>query len=266
MTISSRSNPTIKEIRALHNRKARDRSGLCFAEGIRAVADAIQLGAGIETLVVAPDLLTSRFGQQLVESQAQRGVNILTVTHDVFESISLKDNPQGMAAVVRQQWERLADATLGGELCRVALDSVQDPGNLGALLRTSEAVGGGGVILLGHTCDPYDPSAIRASTGAIFSQRLARASLPELARWKREHGYTVVGASGAATTDYQSVSYEPPLILLMGSERQGLSKEHLAVCDTVVRIPMVGRSDSLNLAVATGVVMYEVFNQTRKSG
>jgi TrmH family RNA methyltransferase len=101
--------------------------------------------------------------------------------------------------------------------------------------------------------------------GALFSQRLVKASFAEFAQWKREHGYTVVGTSGAAKTDYRQASYVSPLILLMGSERQGLSYEQQAICDLTVRIPMVGRSDSLNLAVATGIVLYEIFYQSAGS-
>src|SRR5207245_8395225 len=132
-----------------------------------------------------------------------------------------------------------------------------NPGNLGAILRTCDAVGCAGIILLGDTTDPYHPAALRASMGAVFSQRLVRAQLDEFARWKREHGYIVVGTSVTAEQEYRQVSYPAPLVLLMGSERLGLSAEQQAVCDMLVRIPMVGTGDSLNLAVATRGVLYE---------
>jgi TrmH family RNA methyltransferase len=145
----------------------------------------------------------------------------------------------------------------------VALSSIQSPGNLGTLLRTADAVGAAGVILLGDGVDPYDPAAVRASMGAIFSQRFVRASTRELAAWKRRSGALLVGTSPAAPTDYQALTYPPSLVLFMGHERQGLSPEEQALCDELVRIPMVGSSDSLNLAVATSVMLYEVFNQHR---
>jgi TrmH family RNA methyltransferase len=119
------------------------------------------------------------------------------------------------------------------------------------------------VILLGTGTDPYDGAALRGSMGAIYNQRLVRASWDEFVAWKAQHGYTVVGTSDKATTDYQAMLYQAPLVLLMGSERHGLSAEQQAVCDTMVSIPMVGRSDSLNLAVATAIVLYEMFNQKR---
>jgi TrmH family RNA methyltransferase len=235
---------------------------LFFVEGIRIVAAAAELGADVELCVVAPQLLTSRIGQEVVQTLAGRSVPCLEVTAEVFESISGKEGPQGLGAVVRQRWELLEEVRHGKELCWVALNAVADPGNLGTILRTSDAVGAAGVILLGPTTDPYDPAALRASMGAVFSQRLVRATFPALVAWKQRIGYTLVGTSHAAATDYTSVSYRAPLVLLMGSEREGLSSEQRAACDLTVRIPMVGRSDSLNLAVATAVVLYEIFNQT----
>lgn len=226
------------------------------------MAEAAEL-RGVESLVVAPDLLSSSTGWEIVRAQREKGAPVLEVNPDVFKSISSKQGPQGLGAVVRQHWERLEDASLSDELCWLALDAVQDPGNLGAILRTSDAVGGAGVILLGQGTDPHDPSAVRASMGAIFSQRLVRATFSELADWKRGRRYRLIGTSHAAARDYHGFSYDPPLVLFMGSERQGLSAEQQALCDAVVRIPMVGRSDSLNLAVATGVVLYEAFNQRR---
>ncbi len=263
MIISSLSNPKIKQIRSLRNRKEREQTGLAFIEGIRIVAEASETPGAIEMLVVAPELLSSQFARELVEAQKMQGIACLEVTADVFKSLSLKEGPQGIAAVIRQRWEALEHVRLDldNEFCWVALDAVQDPGNLGTILRTCDAVGCSGVMLLGRSTDPYDPTALRASMGAIFSQRLVKANFEEFAAWKQQHQYPVIGTSGAATIDYQSISYHFPTILLMGSERQGLSPEQQAICDVMVRIPMVGRSDSLNLAVATGVVLYEMFRQ-----
>ena len=266
MIISSFSNPKIKEIRGLRQRKERAQTGLAFIEGIRIVADALQHPGTVETIVVAPELLTSAFAQELVRAQKQAGTPCLEVTAEVFKSLSSKDGPQGLGAVIRQRWEPLEQVRLSsGDFCWVALDAVQDPGNLGTILRTCDAVGCAGVILLGQSTDPYDPEALRASMGAVFSQRLIRASFDAFAAWKYQHEYRVVGTSGAVDTDYTTVAYHFPLILLMGSERLGLSAEQQALCDTVVKIPMVGQSDSLNLAVATGVTLYEMFNQRRRS-
>jgi TrmH family RNA methyltransferase len=144
----------------------------------------------------------------------------------------------------------------------VALDAAQDPGNIGTILRTSDAVGGAGLLLLGQSADPYDPGALRASMGAIFSQRLVKTDFTQLLQWARQQHIPLVGTSDSASTDYRAAHYHQPTVLLMGSERAGLSQEQQAQCDLVVKIPMVGRSDSLNLAVATGVLLYELFRHT----
>jgi len=261
--ITSRNNPTAKQIRSLRQRQERDRSGLYFVEGIRLVAEAAQNNAPIEQLIVAPDLLASPFAQELIAQQRQAGVPCVEVSADVFASLSAKDGPQGLGAVLHQRWERLADVRLGDELCWIALESVADPGNLGTIVRTADAVGAAGVILLGNSTDPYDSAALRGSMGAIYNQRLVRATWHDFVAWKAQHGYPVVGTSDKATTDYQAMRYAAPSVLLMGSERQGLSTEQQTVCDAVVSIPMAGRSDSLNLAVATALVVYEMFNQKR---
>ena len=264
MIISSRSNATIKRIRGLRARKAREQSGLFYVEGIRIVAEAIQTDADIQEVVVAPGLLTSQFGREVVAEGRRAGVTCLEVTDQVFRSISAKDGPQGLGAVVRQRWTALDEIQPDDAPWWVALSDVQSPGNLGAILRTSDAVGCSGAILVGQTTDPFDPGAVRASMGAIFSQRVVRATLGELQAWKAAHGYAMVGTSDAADVDYQAPDYPSRLVVFMGGEQHGLSRQEQAACDEMVRIPMVGRSDSLNLAVATGVVLYEVFNQRRR--
>jgi TrmH family RNA methyltransferase len=163
--------------------------------------------------------------------------------------------------VAWQRWEALERTSPSYDLCWVALAGIQYPGNLGTILRVSDAVGGDGVILLGTTTDPYDPLSVRASKGAICTQRLVRASLPVFSDWKRRHNCTVIGTSPSAETDYRAFSYPLPVALLMGCERNGLTGEQQALCDIMVRIPMVGRCDSLNVAVAAGVMLYELFNQ-----
>jgi RNA methyltransferase, TrmH family len=261
--ITSLSNQSIKTIRGLREKKGRNATGLFLIEGLRIVAEALEQSDQVETVIFAPEMLTSDFGKSLVSEQTKSGMDILEVSDDVFKSISGKDGPQGLAAVVRQSWSDLQSIQrLPGELW-VALDSIADPGNLGTILRTLDAVGGSGVILLDQSTDPYDPTAIRASMGAIFSNQFVKATFSEFSEWVNENGYKVIGTSDKAAVDYQSVAYPDPIILLMGSERQGLSHPAMNLCETMVRIPMVGRSDSLNLAVATGIVLYEIFNQKR---
>ena len=188
----------------------------------------------------------------------------------MFLRLSRAEEPQWIGAVVRQRWDTLpvapsSPAATGG-LCWVALDQVHSPGNLGTILRTGDAVGASGLILIGDSVDPYDPACVRATMGAIFAQRLVRATPQEFASWKQGNDFRLVGTSPHAAHDYRAVSYPAQTVLFMGGEKKGLSDEQQRLCDDLVRIPMVGRSDSLNLAVATGVLLYEVFNQRRKMG
>lgn len=262
--ITSTANPTIKLIRKLHEKKERLQTGLFYIEGLRIVIEALQQGAEVECLVVAPDLLTSEFGWQKVEEENRRGIQVLQASQAVFTSLASKQNPQGIAAVVRQRWQDASSLRLASQDLWVALDSVADPGNLGTILRTNDAVGGKGVILLDNSTDPYDLTTIRASMGAIFSQGLVKTTFEQFLQWKQDHDYALIGTSDRASADYCQASYPLPMILLMGSERLGLSEEHMRACDQLVSIPMVGRSDSLNLAVAAGVMLYEIFNQQRE--
>lgn len=262
--ITSASNPKVKWMRKLaRDRKERQRSGMCLVEGLRLVTEAVQLAAPIESLVVCPEILQSAHGRSLVSAQHYKGTPILFVSVEAFKSISAKDGPQGIAAIVRQNWYSLDELQVANNRRWVALDSVADPGNLGTILRTNDAVGGEGVLVLDQATDPYEMTALRASMGAVFSQKLTRATFESFLDWKRANGLPLIGASGQGSVDYRQVTYPDSMVLLMGSERHGLAEQHLRACDEIVRIPMVGRSDSLNLAVATAVILYEIFAQQR---
>ncbi|MXZ74552.1 MAG: RNA methyltransferase [Gemmatimonadetes bacterium] len=282
MAITSLQNPRIKAIRALSRRKRRQETGLFFAEGIRLVGEAVQTGADVETLVVAPDLLRSDFGRDTVRRAREEGVEILEVGAEVFRSLSGKDGPSGIGVVARQRWTALDDTGVGleggdastndastnyaataGTLGWVVLENVGNPGNLGSILRTSDATSATGVILLGDSVDPYDPASVRGSMGAVFSQQIVRSSLEALIQWKRQINIPMIGTSDAAAADFRTATYAPPLLLFLGGEQHGLSNEAMDACDTVVRIPMAGRADSLNLAVAAGVMLYEVSGRVR---
>jgi len=258
--ITSSQNPRIKQIRALAQRKRREETGRYFTEGIRLVGEALQTNAQIETLVVAPALLRSAFAQGLAKKAEAESIDVLHVSPAVFRSISIKDGPQGIGAVVCQQWILLDEVIPDEASGWVILEDVGSPGNLGAILRTGDAVGTAGVMLLGDTADPYDPKTIRGSMGAVFSQKITRTSVEALQQWKKTQKLELIGACGAATTDYRSANYRLPALLCLGSEQHGMSCQLQKICDRTVRIPMGGRVDSLNLAVAAGVLMYEVFS------
>lgn len=261
--ITSSANPRIKSIRKLRDRKERTITQLSYVEGLRLVVEAVQLRAEIETILVAPELLTSEIGMQVVAEANLNGIEVMEASASVFRSFALKDDPQGIAAVVHQRWVDLQRISIQpGELW-LALVEVADPGNLGTIMRTLESVGGKGIILLDQSTDPYDLSALRASMGAVFSLALVKSDLETFKSWKNSHPIQVCGADDDARMDYHAFDYPERMVIMMGSERQGFQPQHLEVCDQLIRIPMVGRCDSLNLAVATSVILYEIFNQRR---
>jgi len=259
--ITSTANARVKLIRGLRARREREHTGLAWVEGIRPTVEALQLNATIDTLVVAPDLLTSDFARDAVDVARVEGIDIMEVTNAVFRSLSDRDGPQGLGAIIRQQWLSLPDIRLAEGDRWVALASVADPGNLGTILRTCDGSDAEGVILLDTSTDPYDPAAMRASMGAVFSRRLVRASFEAFAQWTHTEGATVVGASDRAPETYREADYGARTVLLMGSEREGLTTEQQTLCDRMVSIPMRGRADSLNLGIATAILLYEVLDR-----
>lgn len=260
--ITSKSNPKIKEVRALKERKARAESGLFVVEGIRHVAEALEAGAPVEYLVHAPELLTSPFGRELVDKQRARGVLVHSVTAQVFASLSERENPTGLLAVVRQQRRKLAELNPGNLGWGVAVVAPQDPGNVGTIVRTIDAAGANGLLLLDSGVDPYHPTAVRASLGSLFWVPIAAASFAEFAAWAKQHAYHLYGTSAHGAIDYlHAPPYQRPAILLLGGEREGLTQAQQALCERVVRLPMHGRATSLNLAVAAGVMLYSMLER-----
>ncbi len=249
----------------LRSRRERDRSGLFFVEGLRFVSQAFEHHASVQTLITVPKMLTHPYAQALLRRAARAHVPVLEVTPEVFLGQSRAEEPQWIGAIIPQRWDRLASVMPGDGLCWLAYDTVHSPGNLGTIIRTGDAVGAAGLILIGSDVDPYDPATVRATMGALFAQRLVRVTPAEFDAWRHKHGVQLVGTSPHAACDFQSVRYPRPLVLWMGGERQGLSPEQQSQCDLMVRLPMVGSSDSLNLAVATGVMLYELFHQQREA-
>ena len=262
--ITSQSNPRIKQARALRQRKQRDETGLFLVEGLFHIGEAMAAHAAIDSLFYAPDLLDGDFARRLIDRAGAERITCYETTAEVLTSLAEKENPQGVIAVARQRRVQLADLTTQNLPWGVAIVSPQDPGNVGTILRTIDAVGAGGLILLDSSVDPYHPTAVRASLGSIFWYPIVSASFAEWSLWARQQGYHVYGTSAKGSVDYKEVEvYERPLIVLLGSEREGLSREQAAVCEQLVRLPMRGRVSSLNLAVAAGVVLYAVLEKLK---
>lgn len=254
--ITSLANPTVKAVRALHLRKERDETGLFVAEGLKNVTEGVELGHAPKILLYGPDAAEHPLLKQAVQAtRAARG-EAIEVTEAILAKVSRRDNPQAVVGVFRQTFRPLDKLEPQAVPCWVALHRVRDPGNLGTILRTADAAGCGGVILVGECCDPYSVEAVRATMGSIFAVPLATASEAEFAAWTERWTGSVVGTLLTATVDYRKAEYARPTLIVMGNEQQGLPLEMARLCDVNVKIPMRGRADSLNLAVATGIMIY----------
>jgi TrmH family RNA methyltransferase len=257
--ITSLSNRLVKQARALRQRKARAETGLFLVEGLHHVGQAVEAGWEVETLLYAPEFLSSNFARGLVErleapGHGRRPTRVQAVSAQVMESLADKDNPQGLLALVAQRRQVAADLHEANKL--VALVSPQDPGNVGTILRTMDAVGADGLFLLEGGVDLYHPSLVRASMGAMFWKPIAQTSFEEFVLWARTRSVQVIGTSAHADVDYHTLVPHEPWALLLGNEQKGLSREQTAACDVTVSLPMRGRVSSLNLAVAAGILLY----------
>ncbi len=261
LDITSRQNSKIKQARGLLQHKQRAASGLFLVEGLRHVGEAVEAGAPVEYVLYAPELLHGDYADKLLADIRQRELPLYTVSSDVLDSVAEKDNPQGIVAVVQQQLTDLAQLSPANFPWGVAVVAPQDPGNLGTILRTVDAAGAGGLILLDGGVDPYHPGAVRASMGVLFKLPLVAAGFSQFEDWCRAQGYHLYGSSAAGEAAYNRVAYRKPAILLLGSEREGLSERQKAACSQVVQLPMRGSSTSLNLSVAAGVLMYAMLER-----
>ena len=256
--VTSLANPIIKDIKALADKKTRQETGTFLAEGLKLVIDAIELGWTIRTLVYAK----AAKGKPLVDQMAARTVAsgglVLEVNEKVLSSITRRDNPQMVVGIFDQRWKALKDIRPKPGETYVALDRVRDPGNLGTIIRTSDAAGASGVILVGETTDPFSLETVRATMGSVFAVPVTQATVEEFLAWKKTAGVSVVATHLAGAVDYRTIDYgKKPIVLLMGNEQSGLPEALAKQADALARIPQQGRADSLNLAVATAVMLFE---------
>ncbi|WOE73793.1 TrmH family RNA methyltransferase [Alterisphingorhabdus coralli] len=261
--ITGFSNPTVKYLRSLREKKHRKREGMFLAEGLRLVTEAREAGHIPQMMVVAEGRDSHPLIDTLEAAVESQGGDIITTSKDILSKISGKDNPQSIVGVFRDFDVPLAqlDRTTS-DIWLVAQD-MRDPGNLGTMLRTGDAVGAGGLILIDHCVDPFSVEAVRASMGAVFTQKVVQAPWGDFLQWLRSGPGQLVGTSLNTDTDYQAERYTAPTFLLTGNEAQGLPADYEAECDVLVKMPMMGKADSLNAAVATAVMAYEVLNQRR---
>lgn len=256
--VTSLSNPIIKDIKALSNKKERDETKSFMAEGLKLVIDALELGFEIKTLVYAKNVKDKPQVEQVAKKTFVRGGLVLEVSEKVLSSITRRDNPQMVVGIFTQRWTSLKDLRPKTGETYVALDRVRDPGNLGTIIRTADAAGASGVILVGETTDPFSMETVRATMGSVFAVPLVRTSVADFLAWKKTAGVSLVATHLAGAVDYRTIDYrKKPVVLLMGNEQAGLPEELAREANALARIPQAGRADSLNLAIATGIMLFE---------
>ena len=264
--VTSLANPTVKAARALHMRKAREESGRFLAEGLKIVAEAVHLGRAPRILLYGAEALAQPQLRRVRAATEGAGGEAIEVSHEILAKISRRENPQIVLAVFDQGFADLRGLDPAAAASWVALEAVRDPGNLGTIVRTADAAGCGAVILVGDCCDPYSVEAVRASMGSIFAVPIVRASEAAFLAWRAGWPGSTIGTLLTATTDFRDAPYRAPALILMGNEQAGLSSSLAAACDVTVKIPMRGRADSLNLAVATGIMIYSVSFPPQRGG
>lgn len=250
---------TVAQIEKLQtDRRYRDRTRSFFVEGIRNFVKAVEQGYAISTIIFSERLLTAPIARKLVRQLRRDGVPTLAVTPEQFRAISRTERASGVSAIAQQRWSPLQQISPEAGLCWIVLEEVRSPGNLGTLIRTSEAFGGAGFILLGNGIDPFAPDVVRASMGALYRQQFVRTDFEKLQRWVSNHGCVVVGASPDGEVEIHRFDYPRATLLFLGEERKGLNSAQRNLCQKLVRIPMIGTADSLNLAVAGSLLLYEM--------
>jgi TrmH family RNA methyltransferase len=259
--VTSFSNPLVKHARSLREKKHRRAEGLFLAEGLRILTEAREAGVLPERVFFSD--ASHPLLRALIAAVEAAGGDAVETSEDILHKISGKENPQAVIGVYRQFDTSLARINREAAPLWIAAQALRDPGNLGTILRTGDAVGAGGLILIDDTVDPFSVEAVRASMGALFTQTIAIARWDEFVDWLRAGPGQLVGTSLNTDSDYQAPLYQAPTFLLVGNESQGLPTAYEAECDLLVKIPMLGKADSLNAAVATAVMAYEVLNQRR---
>ena len=258
--ITGYSNPTVKYLRSLREKKHRKREGVFLAEGLRLLTDARECGHVPQMLVMAAGRDPHPLIDALEDAVATAGGEIIVTPPDILSKITGKDNPQSVAGVFAEFDTSLAALDRSSAKIWLVAQALRDPGNLGTMLRTGDAIGAGGLILIDDCADPFSVEAVRASMGAVFTQRIARASFDDFLPWLRGGDGQLVAASLREAVPYRGAPYTAPCFVMVGNESQGLPQGYEMACDLRVTMPMRGRADSLNAAVAAAVLGYEVLD------
>jgi TrmH family RNA methyltransferase len=256
--ITAFSNATVKLLRSLRDKKARKAEGLFLAEGLRILTEARDSGRLPEIVAFSSEGAKHPLAAQIIAWTEAAGGDAVETTPDILSKMSGKDNPQMLLGAYRQPDVSIERLDRSNAPLWIVAQALRDPGNIGTILRTGDAVGAGGLILIDDSADPFSVEAVRASMGALFTQQIAAARWPEFIAWLRSGEGQLIGTSLKAKHDYLEAEYRQPCFLLIGNEQQGLPADYEAECDLLVKIPMAGRADSLNAAMAAAVMAFAI--------
>ena len=256
--VTAFSNATVKLLRSLREKKARRAQGLFLAEGLRILTEARDSGRLPEIIAFSPEGATHPLAAEIIAATEAAGGDAIETSADILSKMSGKDNPQMVLGAYRQPDVSLERIDRSKNGLWIVAQALRDPGNIGTILRTGDAAGAGGLILVDDSADRYSVEAVRASMGAVFTQEIAVARWDEFLPWLRAGEGQLVGTSLKATHDYLDADYRKPCFLLIGNEQQGLPANYEAECDLLVKIPMAGRADSLNAAMAAAVMAFAI--------
>lgn len=263
--ITSTTNPQIKALVRLRNRRERDREGRFLIEGFRELTRALDGGVVIEALYACPDLYLGHNEPALVSRAGEAGAGVTFVSEAAFHKASYRDRPEGLLAVATQFPTGLDRIDLSGAPLVLVAESIEKPGNLGTMLRTADAAGASGVVVADPTTDPFNPNVVRASLGTLFTVPIAVADSSEAVATLRGAGVKILAATPDATVAHHAVDLTVPVAIAVGSEQYGLTEAWLDAADERIVIRMPGSVDSLNAAMAAGVLLFEAVRQ-RDSG
>ena len=258
---------TAEFIASLRDRPVRDHLGLFLAEGVRFFHSCQAADAPIVGVAVSPTLLPSHSRCEIREFAKRQDVRLLEFPRAEFEALSAATEPSGVLLVCRQTWQTLP-RQIGKSDLWIGVEHIRTPGNLGTLMRSAAAFGASGIMVFGpqrDRTDPFDPQAVRASMGGVFSLRIVQTSHREFRNWNRRYDLTTLGACPGASTDVRGVSLRRPVVLMLGNERDGLSEAQRISCDRFVRIPISAGTDSLNVAMAGTALLYEASSQRNRA-
>lgn len=259
--LTSSANPRVKAAAALRDRRERDRTGLTLVDGVRELRRALDADATVMEAFICEPLLAGPDARAVLDHLVEHGVKIHTVTETVFTRISFGERAEGAVAVVRIPSLLLDDLGLPDDPLVVVVEGVEKPGNLGAVLRSADGAGADAVIAADARTDPFNPNAIRASAGTVFTVPVAAATTEDALDWLRSRGVRIVAARVDAETLYADIDLTGPLAIAFGAEARGLTGAWSTIGIEGLRLPMFGVADSLNVSVSAAIVLYEARRQ-----